>query len=80
MRRIFPSWLILTVLLAFISVSYFDCSHKTYQEIVNDHAHLVNTTRQQVSAMLNWLAIALYFYGLLLIFFLLAIVRNIKQK
>jgi hypothetical protein len=80
MRRIFPSWLILAALLAFMSVSYFDCSHNTYQEVINDKSHLVSVTREQISRILSWLAVALYFYGLLLVLFLWAVVRNIRQK
>ncbi len=80
MGRIFPSWLILTVLLAFISVSYFDCSHTTYQDVIKDRTHLVNITREQIHTMLVWLAIAMFIYCLLLVLYLLAAVRNLRQK
>jgi len=76
MRRIFPSWLTLTVLLAFISVSYFDCSHTNYTQIVADRDHLVDKTQEQVYRMLVWLAIALFSYCSLLVLFLWARART----
>lgn len=30
LRRAFPTWLVLAVLLGFMAVSYFDCSHPPY--------------------------------------------------
>ena len=75
MRRVFPSWLILTVLLAFISVSYIDCSHTNYVQVVADRGHLINKTQEQVSNMLTWLAIALFTYCFVLVLFLWARAR-----
>jgi len=72
MRRILPSWLILTVLLAFISVSYIDCDHTNYAQVVADQSHLVSKTREQVYTMLAWLAIALFIYCSVLVLFLWA--------
>ena len=71
LRRVFPSWLILAVVLAFISVSYIDCSHSDYAQIVADRDHLINKTQQQVSNMLIWLAVGLFLWGLILIGFLM---------
>jgi hypothetical protein len=76
MRRIFPSWLILAVLLAFISVSYIDCSHKDYAQVVADRDHLVGKTQEQVHAMSIWLAVALFTYCFLLALFLWARART----
>lgn len=72
MRRIFPSWLILAVLLAFISVSYIDCDHTNYAQVVADRGHLVGKTQEQVYTMLAWLAIALFIYCSVLVLFLWA--------
>lgn len=63
LRRAFPTWLILAVLLGFMSVTYFDCGHKTYPSIVGDRAHLVCKTQEQASAMAYYLAAALVGYG-----------------
>lgn len=71
-RRVFPSWLILAVLLAFISVSYFDCDHTNYEQIVADRDHLVDKTQEQVYTMLVCLAVALFSYCFVLVLFLWA--------
>ncbi|MGD8501604.1 MAG: hypothetical protein PVJ86_13210 [Phycisphaerales bacterium] len=76
MRRVFPSWLILAVLLAFISVSYIDCSHRDYAQVVADWDHLVSKTQEQVHTMLIWLAVALFTYCSLLALFLWAGART----
>ena len=75
MRRIFPSWLIIAVLLAFISVSYIDCAHKDYQQVVADRSYLVSKTREQVYTMLRWLAVALFAYCLMLVLFVCAVAK-----
>jgi hypothetical protein len=80
MRRVFPLWLIVAVLLAFISVSYIDCSHKDYQQVVADRGHLVSKTQEQVWTMLAWLAVALFTYCLMLVLFLWAAARTRRNK
>ena len=65
-RRFLPSWLILAVLLGFLSVTYYDCSHGTYQKIVADRHHLVQKNFEQGSAMTEYLAVGLSAYGLVL--------------
>ncbi len=80
MKRIFPLWLIVAVLLAFISVSYIDCSHKDYQQVVADRGHLVSKTREQVWTMLAWLAVALFTYCLMLVLFLWAVARRRRHE
>ena len=75
LRRALPSWLILMVLLAFISVSYIDCAHENYAKVVADRDHLVNTTQQQVFQMSIYLSIALMSYAAVLILFLWARAR-----
>ena len=71
-RRAFPTWLVLAVLLGFMSVSYFDCTHGDYAEIVADRPHLIRKSQEQASSMLNYLAIAVTAYGFVLILFLWA--------
>ena len=65
-RRFLPSWLILAVLLGFLSVTYYDCDHGTYQKIVADRHHLVQKNFEQGSAMTEYLAVGLSAYGLVL--------------
>jgi hypothetical protein len=51
-------------MLAFLSVSYFDCGHKTYESIVQDREHMVEITHSQVQAVFLWLLVALMAYSL----------------
>lgn len=80
LRRAFPSWLVLTVLLGFMSVTYFDCSHNSYAEIVADRAHLVDKSQEQVFLMSMCLAIALITYAVVLVLFLWARARAQRLK
>ena len=66
MRRVLPTWLILLVLFAFMSVSYIDCSHHTYQEVVEDRPHMVRITHKQLEDMATWLAVGLSVFALAL--------------
>ena len=65
-RRVLPAWLVLMVLLAFTMVSYFDCSHHSYRQIVEDRPHLISVTRTQSRYMLICLGLALLVYVLVL--------------
>ena len=64
LRRAMPAWLILAVLLGFLSVTYFDCSHRSYEEVVADRAHLVSKTGEQGSAMALYVAGGLALFSL----------------
>ena len=75
-RRALPSWLILAVLFGFFSVTYFDCHHKTYQEIVADSHHLVQKNFEQGADMTEYLATALAAYALVFPFSLLGAARR----
>lgn len=65
-RRIFPIWLVLLVLFAFMSVSYMDCSHHSYEDVVADRDHLVERTYMQTERMMIWLAVGLLGFSLAL--------------
>jgi len=80
LRRAFPSWLILMVLLGFASVTYFDCGHTTYAEIVADRAHLTHKTQEQVFSMSICLAIALTTYAVIMVVFLWARARTQRSR
>ena len=79
LRRIFPTWIILAVLLGFMSVSYFDCGHSSYDSIIKDRPHLVRTTHAQASAMPFYLAVAIIVYGFVLLLFLWARAKQIHR-
>ena len=80
LRRAFPAWLILAVLLGFMSVTYFDCSHGSYATIVEDRQHLIHKTQEQVTAMCRYLAVALVAYGFVVMLFLWARARSVRNK
>lgn len=79
LRRVFPTWLVLAVLLGFMAVSYFDCGHSSYAEIVKDHPHLVSKTHEQAWAMLLYVAIAIMVYGFVLMLFLWARAKILRR-
>lgn len=73
LRRVFPFWLILMVLLAFISVNYMEC--RSYTEVIADRDYIIDKTQQQVYRMSICLAIALMAYAVVLLLYLLACAR-----
>ena len=74
-KRVFSFWVFVAVLLAFISVSYIDCSHENYASVIADRDHLVNKTQEHLSRMSICLAVALFTYCLALVLFLWAGVK-----
>ena len=66
LRRLLPPWLILAVLFAFMATSYMDCSHHSYEDVVNDRLHMEDVTRSQATGMLAFLSVSLLAYGLVL--------------
>jgi H+/Cl- antiporter ClcA len=73
LRRVLPPWLILTLLLGFMSVSYMEC--RSYSEVVADRSYLVDKTQQQIHRMAIYLAIAVMAYAAVLVLFLWARAR-----
>ena len=63
LRRVLPAWLILAALLGFLSVSYFDCAHKTYEDVVKDESYLVGKNFEQGAQMCRYAAVALAAYA-----------------
>lgn len=80
LRRVFPAWLLLAVMLGFMSVSYFDCGHGTYASIVDDRPHLIGKTQEQGQAMLLYLAVGLTVYAFVLFLFLWARARRRQEN
>jgi len=76
LRRALPVWLILAVLLGFLSVTYVDCEHGSYETIVADRDHLVEKTREQGSAMSLYVAGGLVLFSLLVGLYVFAHTRK----
>ncbi len=74
-KRVFSFWVFVAVLLAFISVSYIDCSHENYAKVIADRDHLIDKTQAHVCRMSICLAIALFTYCFALVLFLWARAR-----
>jgi len=66
LRRALPVWLVLAALLGFMSVSYFDCAHKTYEDVVKDESYLVGKNFDQGSEMCRYAAVGLAAYAVAL--------------
>jgi len=73
LRRALPTWLVMMVLLAFISVSYIEC--RSYAEVVADRPYLIDKAQEQAFRMAIFLAIALTTYAVILLLFLWARAR-----
>ena len=80
LRRALPSWLLLAVILGFISVTYFDCNLETYDRIVADRDHLIDKSQEQTVAMSVALAAALCCYAVTLMLFMWAGVAARRPK
>lgn len=65
-RRALPAWLVLLVLGGFLSVSYIDCAHQTYEAVVADRAHMQDVTANQARHVLTYLGIGLLSFSLAL--------------
>ena len=66
-RAIFPAGLFLPALLGFISVSYYGCG-MSYEKIVKDRSYLIQKNQEQISSILLWIAGALLFWNLIIVF------------
>jgi len=63
LRRALPAWLVLAALLGFLSVSYFDCAHTKYEQIVNNRPYLEKKNFEQGSQICRYAAVALAAYA-----------------
>jgi hypothetical protein len=79
-RRSLPAWLVLAVLLGFLSVTYFDCGHHSYEEIVADRQHLVSKTCEHGSAMALYVAGGLVVFSLVVGLCVFAHARRRRQS
>ena len=59
-----PVWLILTVVLGFISVNYLEC--RGYDSVVNDREYIIERSQDLVFRMAFALKIALFVYAVII--------------
>lgn len=67
LKAMFPAGLFLPAFLGFISVSYRGCN-KTYEEIVTERSYLIQINQEQISSILLWIAAAVLFWDLVILF------------
>jgi hypothetical protein len=60
-----PVWLILTVILGFISVNYLQC--REYSSVINDREYIIKRSQELVFRMAFMLKIALFAYAVIVI-------------
>ena len=76
LRRAFPVVLVLMVLSGFCSVSFYSCDVTTYKQVIANRSYLEHKNYEQVSAVLNWLVVALFLWGFVLAIFLIVLERE----
>jgi hypothetical protein len=67
LKAMFPAGLFLPAFLGFVSVSYHGCG-KSYEEIVKDRSYLIQKNQEQISSILLWIAAAILFWNLIILF------------
>lgn len=78
LKRSFPVGTILYAVAGFLSVSYMAAGcekERTYEKIIADHAYLVAKNREQIASVCDSLAIAVFFWGIVVLLALLVIRR-----
>ncbi|HEV1993618.1 MAG TPA: hypothetical protein VGR03_04750 [Candidatus Acidoferrum sp.] len=67
LKAMFPAGLFLPAFLGFVSVIYRGCG-KSYGEIVKERSYLIQKNQEQISSILLWIAAALLFWNLVILF------------
>jgi hypothetical protein len=67
LKTMFPAGLFLPAFLGFVSVSYRGCG-KSYDEIVKERSYLFQKNQEQMASILLWIAAALLFWDLVILF------------
>ena len=65
LNLLLPVWLILTVILGFISVNYLEC--REYSSVINDRRYIIERSQDLVFRMAFALKIALFVYAVIVI-------------
>jgi hypothetical protein len=76
LRRLLAPGLILPALAGFLAVTFYDCSKKTYRDVVSDRGYLEAKTRELIRAPLRYIVIALFVWGIIVLLALLAAKRH----
>ena len=76
----FPFTTALFTLSAFLSVSYFGCSGRQYQNIVSDRAYILRINERQLSESLSAIVLAVLLWALVIAFNLVSIRRRQAQS
>jgi hypothetical protein len=63
LKKVFPASIILLALSGFMSVSYYGCEGRTYQDIASDHPYIISVNQQQVSKTLDSIALAVFVWA-----------------
>jgi len=79
LRRVLSPWVVLVAMFAFLSVSYFDCSHKNYQAVVQDREHLEDVSRSHASRITGFVTFGVFCYAVALTL-ALAVTAKIATK
>jgi hypothetical protein len=67
LKAMFPAGIFLPAFLGFVSVSYRGCG-KSYEDIVKERSYLIQINQEQFSSILLWIAAALLFWDLVILF------------
>ena len=72
LKRAFPFGIILPALIGFLAVSYTatGCGDRDYKSIVADREYLIAKSHEQISGALNWTALAVFAWGILVVLIL----------
>jgi len=76
LRRLLAPGLILPALAGFLAVTFYDCHKKTYRDVVSDRDYLESKTLEMIRAPLNYIVVALFVWGIIVLLALLAAKRQ----
>jgi nitrate reductase gamma subunit len=77
LARFFPTWLILAVLLGFVSVNYLEC--RDYNSVINDRQYIIDKSQELVYRIALLLKIALFVYAVIVIPHLWAAAKSLRS-
>ncbi len=79
LKKSFPVSTILLALSGFMSVSYYGCSGRSYNDIVSDREYITSVNQQQVAETLYSVALAVFVWAVI-IFVSLQTIRREQLK
>jgi hypothetical protein len=75
LKRSYPAGILLSALAGFLSVSYFSCQNKSYEEVISK-AHVISISSEQISESVYSIALAVFLGAIVILMSLLAIRRS----